>query len=56
MRSLSVALFAALLLAFAPTVHAQMTAIAGVTVVPGTDVGVNLTDFGEALFLELEAH
>jgi imidazolonepropionase-like amidohydrolase len=29
---------------------------AGVTVVPGTDVGVNLTDFGEALFLELEAH
>jgi len=29
---------------------------AGVTVVPGTDVGVNLTDYGEALFLELEAH
>ena len=29
---------------------------AGVTIVPGTDVGVNLTDFGEELFLELEAH
>jgi imidazolonepropionase-like amidohydrolase len=29
---------------------------AGITVVPGTDVGVNLTDFGEALFLELETH
>lgn len=28
----------------------------GVTAVPGTDVGVNLTDFGEALFLELEAY
>lgn len=27
----------------------------GVTLVPGTDVGVNLTDFGEELFLELEA-
>lgn len=29
---------------------------AGVTVVPGTDVGVNLTDFGEDLFFELEAY
>jgi imidazolonepropionase-like amidohydrolase len=29
---------------------------AGVTVVPGTDVGVNLTDYGEELFLELEAY
>ena len=29
---------------------------AGVTVVPGTDVGVNLTDFGDELFLELEAY
>lgn len=29
---------------------------AGVTVVPGTDVGVNLTDFGEELFFELEAY
>ena len=28
----------------------------GVTVVPGTDVGVNLTDYGEDLFLELEAY
>lgn len=29
---------------------------AGVTVVPGTDVGVNLTDYSEALFFELEAY
>lgn len=29
---------------------------AGVTVVPGTDVGINLTDFGEELFFELEAY
>lgn len=29
---------------------------AGVTVVPGTDVGVNLTDYGEDLFFELEAY
>jgi imidazolonepropionase-like amidohydrolase len=29
---------------------------AGVAVVPGTDVGVNLTDYGEELFLELEAY
>jgi imidazolonepropionase-like amidohydrolase len=29
---------------------------AGVTIVPGTDVGVNLTDFGEELFFELEAY
>jgi imidazolonepropionase-like amidohydrolase len=29
---------------------------AGVTIVPGTDVGVNLTDYGEELFLELEAY
>ncbi len=28
----------------------------GVTVVPGTDVGINLTDFGEELFFELEAY
>jgi imidazolonepropionase-like amidohydrolase len=28
---------------------------AGVTLVPGTDVGINFTDFGEDLFLELEA-
>ena len=28
---------------------------AGVTLVPGTDVGINLTDFGEELFIELEA-
>jgi len=28
---------------------------AGVTMIPGTDVGVNFTDFGEDLFLELEA-
>jgi imidazolonepropionase-like amidohydrolase len=28
---------------------------AGVTLVPGTDVGINFTDFGEELFLELEA-
>jgi imidazolonepropionase-like amidohydrolase len=28
----------------------------GVTVVPGTDVGINFTDFGEDLFLELEAY
>ena len=28
---------------------------AGVTIVPGTDVGINFTDFGEDLFLELEA-
>jgi imidazolonepropionase-like amidohydrolase len=28
----------------------------GVTIVPGTDVGVNLTDFGEELFFELEAY
>jgi imidazolonepropionase-like amidohydrolase len=28
----------------------------GVTVVPATDVGVNLTDFGDELFLELEAY
>ena len=27
----------------------------GVTLVPGTDVGINFTDFGEELFLELEA-
>ncbi len=27
----------------------------GVTMVPGTDVGINFTDFGEELFLELEA-
>ena len=27
----------------------------GVTIVPGTDVGINFTDFGEDLFLELEA-
>ena len=25
------------------------------TLVPGTDVGINFTDFGEDLFLELEA-
>jgi imidazolonepropionase-like amidohydrolase len=36
--------------------NARRLVDAGVTVVPGTDVGVNLTDFGEALFLELEAH
>lgn len=29
---------------------------AGVTVVPGTDVGVNLTDYGEDLLFELEAY
>jgi imidazolonepropionase-like amidohydrolase len=29
---------------------------AGVTIVPGTDVGINLTDFGEELFFELEAY
>lgn len=29
---------------------------AGVTVIPATDVGINLTDFGDELFLELEAH
>lgn len=29
---------------------------AGVTIVPGTDVGVNLTDFGEDLVIELEAY
>jgi imidazolonepropionase-like amidohydrolase len=29
---------------------------AGVTVVPGTDVGVNLTDYGEELLFELEAY
>ncbi len=28
----------------------------GVTCVPGTDVGVNLTDYGEDLFFELEAY
>jgi imidazolonepropionase-like amidohydrolase len=28
----------------------------GVTVVPATDVGINLTDFGDELFLELEAY
>jgi imidazolonepropionase-like amidohydrolase len=28
---------------------------AGVTLVPGTDVGINYTDFGEELFIELEA-
>ena len=28
----------------------------GVTIVPGTDVGVNLTDFGEDLIIELEAY
>jgi imidazolonepropionase-like amidohydrolase len=28
---------------------------AGVTLVPGTDVGINFTDFGEDLFIELEA-
>ena len=28
---------------------------AGVTLVPGTDVGINFTDFGEELFIELEA-
>jgi imidazolonepropionase-like amidohydrolase len=28
----------------------------GVTVVPGTDVGINLTDFGEELLFELEAY
>lgn len=27
----------------------------GITLIPGTDVGVNFTDFGEDLFLELEA-
>jgi len=27
----------------------------GVTMVPGTDVGINYTDFGEDLFIELEA-
>ena len=27
----------------------------GVTLVPGTDVGINFTDFGEDLFFELEA-
>ena len=27
----------------------------GVTLVPGTDVGINFTDFGEDLFIELEA-
>jgi imidazolonepropionase-like amidohydrolase len=27
----------------------------GVTLVPGTDVGINFTDFGEELFIELEA-
>lgn len=29
---------------------------AGVTLVPATDVGINLTDFGDELFLELEAY
>jgi imidazolonepropionase-like amidohydrolase len=29
---------------------------AGVAVVPGTDVGINLTDFGEELLFELEAY
>ena len=29
---------------------------AGVTVVPGTDVGINLTDYGEDLLFELEAY
>ena len=37
--------------------HANGRALSemGVTLVPGTDVGINFTDFGEELFLELEA-
>jgi imidazolonepropionase-like amidohydrolase len=35
--------------------NGRALAEAGVTLVPGTDVGINLTDFGEELFLELEA-
>ena len=39
-------------------IHANGRALydAGVTIIPGTDVGVNFTDFGEDLFLELEAY
>lgn len=36
--------------------NARALVDAGVTIVPGTDVGINLTDFGEELFIELEAH
>jgi imidazolonepropionase-like amidohydrolase len=38
-------------------IHANGRALydAGVTIIPGTDVGINFTDFGEDLFLELEA-
>ena len=36
-----------------PTAGARTTP--GVTLVPGTDVGINFTDFGEELFIELEA-
>jgi imidazolonepropionase-like amidohydrolase len=35
--------------------NARSLAEVGVTLVPGTDVGINYTDFGEELFLELEA-
>jgi imidazolonepropionase-like amidohydrolase len=35
--------------------NARSLAEIGVTLVPGTDVGINYTDFGEDLFIELEA-
>ncbi|MEP6637770.1 MAG: amidohydrolase family protein [Chloroflexota bacterium] len=35
--------------------NARSLAEVGVTLVPGTDVGINYTDFGEDLFIELEA-
>jgi imidazolonepropionase-like amidohydrolase len=35
--------------------NARALTDAGVTLVPGTDVGINYTDFGEELFIELEA-
>ncbi len=35
--------------------NARSLAEVGVTLVPGTDVGINYTDFGEELFIELEA-
>jgi imidazolonepropionase-like amidohydrolase len=28
----------------------------GVTIIPGTDVGVNMTDYGEEMLIELEAY
>jgi imidazolonepropionase-like amidohydrolase len=35
--------------------NARSLAEIGVTLVPGTDVGINYTDFGEDVFIELEA-